>query len=130
MLARVLVVDDERNARDALGEILRDSGFEVATAASGPEGLTLVDSFRPDVLLTDVRMPGMSGIELAKAARREPRSLGVIYMSAYPRSGTDSQARWLAKPLDVDALVTTVRELTGSEAETPTPLKESPWART
>jgi CheY-like chemotaxis protein len=54
--SRILVVDDEANARGALVELLCDAGYEVAVAASGDEALKLVDSFHPHVLLTDARM--------------------------------------------------------------------------
>jgi CheY-like chemotaxis protein len=107
---RVLVVDDEANARNALGELLDDAGYDVALAASGGEGLALVDTFHPDVLLTDALMPGMGGAELAARARARPWAPRVVFMSAYPQQG-DGAAPWLAKPLRVDELLATIGEL-------------------
>jgi two-component system response regulator AtoC len=107
---RVLVVDDEANARSALSELLCDSGYDVAVAASGKEGLALVDSFHPDVMLTDVRMPGMTGTELEQATRGKPWAPKVVYMSAYarPRAATGP---WLSKPLDINELLDTLGSL-------------------
>jgi CheY-like chemotaxis protein len=107
---RVLVVDDEANARNALSELLCDSGYDVAVAANGADGLALIDSFHPDVLLTDVRMPGMSGIELAQASRGKLRAPQVVFMSAHaPPLATTLP--WLAKPLDFGELLATLGRL-------------------
>src|SRR5690606_27172315 len=61
---RVLVVDDEENLRLVLRTLLRRHGYEVETAKNGEEALALVDGFGPDVVLTDVRMPKMGGLDL------------------------------------------------------------------
>ena len=58
------MVDDEENLRLVLGTLLRRNGYEVETACSGEEALALVDSFGPDFVLTDVRMPKMGGLDL------------------------------------------------------------------
>ena len=79
-MRRVLVVDDEENIRLVLQTLLRKHGYEVEAAASGEEALALVDSFGPDVILTDVRMPKMGGLDLlrdaasARATTRPPSS--------------------------------------------------------
>ena len=61
---RILVVDDEANARAALAELLRDEGFEVETAADAFKALGTHEAFTPHVVVTDLKMPGMDGIEL------------------------------------------------------------------
>src|SRR5262249_60835065 len=61
---RILVVDDEQNARDALRTILMEEGFEVSEAADGQEALALLPEFAPDLVLADVRMPRMDGLTL------------------------------------------------------------------
>ena len=107
---RILIVDEEASARSALSELLCDSGYDVATAATGAEGLALVDSFRPDVLLTDVRMPGMKGFAFGEASRGKPWAPRVVFMSAYPRPhGTD--ALWLSKPINIDELLAALGQL-------------------
>jgi two-component system, NtrC family, response regulator AtoC len=89
---------------------LCDSGYDVAVAASGSEGLALIDSFHPDVMLTDVRMPGMSGAQLEQAARARPRAPQVIFMSAYARP-TTAPGPWLSKPLDINEVLATLGRL-------------------
>lgn len=80
---RVLVVDDEENLRLVLRTLLRRHGYEVETAASGEEALGLVDSFGPDVVLTDVRMPKMGGLDLLATLKAKGNDATVIVMSAY-----------------------------------------------
>jgi DNA-binding NtrC family response regulator len=104
------VVDDELAARRALSMLLADEGYEVDVAASGEEALASLARATPDALLTDVRMPGMGGIELLTRARAVAPGLPVVVMTAY---GTDRDAAaavvagadsFLTKPLDFDAL--------------------------
>ena len=82
-MARVLVVDDEENLRLVLRTFLRKQGYEVETAANAEAALAVVDAFAPDFVLTDVRMPGMSGIALTAALRERGAQAVVILMSAY-----------------------------------------------
>ena len=67
--ARLLVVDDEPNIRELLSASLRYAGFEVATAADGQQALALADSFRPDLLVLDVMMPGLDGYGVVRRLR-------------------------------------------------------------
>ena len=69
MKGRILVVDDEPNARSALAELLREEGYAVETAADAFKALSKAEDFSPDVVLTDVKMPGMSGLELLDRLR-------------------------------------------------------------
>ncbi len=82
-MPRVLVVDDEENLRLVLRTFLRKQGYEVETAASAEAALAVVDAFAPDFVVTDVRMPGMSGLELTAALRARGAAAVVILMSAY-----------------------------------------------
>ena len=79
---RILVVDDEANARTALAELLRDDGYVVETAADGFKALPKLEDFAPDVLLTDLKMPGMSGIELMRKAREHDPESATVVMTA------------------------------------------------
>ena len=63
---RILVVDDEVNARTALAELLREEGYDLETAADAFKALGKYESFAPHIVITDLKMPGMSGIELVK----------------------------------------------------------------
>jgi CheY-like chemotaxis protein len=107
----VLVVDDEANVRSALVELLSDCGYDAASAGSTEEALACLDSFGPDVIVTDVRMAGRSGLELAEAVRDRPRPR-IAFMSAFPPPRLSSRP-WLRKPLDLDAFFDTVERLAG-----------------
>ncbi len=82
-MSRVLVVDDEESLRLVLRTFLRKQGYDVDTAASAEEALEKVDTLAPDFVITDVRMPGMSGLELTAALRARGVPSVVILMSAY-----------------------------------------------
>lgn len=114
-MAIVLVVDDEPLQRDILKTILEDGGYETYTASSGEEGLRIVKEFTPDVVLTDLKMERMDGIEFIGSIPREPFEPSVVIMTAY---GTISSAveaikkgafDYLTKPLDKDILLITVK---------------------
>src|ERR1044071_7810101 len=77
---RILVVDDEVNARTALTELLRDEGFEVEMAADAFKALGKYEDFAPHVVITDLQMPGMSGIDLMKKMRAGDDPADVILM--------------------------------------------------
>src|SRR5256885_13761261 len=77
-LGRILVVDDEANARTALAELLRDEGYEVETAADAFKALGKYESFAPHIVVTDLKMPGMDGIELVKKIRATDEVTGII----------------------------------------------------
>src|SRR5438034_5139529 len=80
---RILVVDDEANARTALAELLRDEGYEVETAADAFKALGKYDSFAPHVVVTDLKMPGMDGIELIKKLRATEEPASIVVMTAF-----------------------------------------------
>ncbi len=82
-MRRVLVVDDEENIRLVLRTLLRKHGYEVEMADSGESALRLVDTFGPDVILTDVRMPKMGGLDLLATLKAKQSLSTVIVMSAY-----------------------------------------------
>ncbi len=112
--AKVLVVEDEQAILKILGIKLRVSGYSVITAHDGEEGLQLLDSARPDVLLLDIILPGMNGLELLEELRSRSR-LPVIVFSARPENGQEALRlgadNFLAKPFDVDELVKTIDEV-------------------
>jgi DNA-binding NtrC family response regulator len=107
---RILVVDDEANARAALSEILRDEGYATETAADGFKALGKLEEFAPDVVLTDLKMPGLDGIAfMEKAKSASPQTVFVV-MTAFGsitsavsaiKKGADN---YLTKPLDYEAL--------------------------
>ncbi|HYV20213.1 MAG TPA: sigma-54 dependent transcriptional regulator [Verrucomicrobiae bacterium] len=106
----VVVADDEETARTSLGEILRQDGYVVRLAADGEEALALVAAVSPDILLTDLRMPKLSGDELLERVRKAFPDVAVVLMTAHGtiasavralRAGAED---YLTKPIDVDEL--------------------------
>jgi CheY-like chemotaxis protein len=81
-LGRVLVVDDELELASVLRDALENWGYLARTAASGPEALGLVTVFRPDIVLLDVFLPGMSGVEVLDRLRRDHPRVVVIMVTA------------------------------------------------
>ena len=74
---RVLVVDDDQRIRELITELIENEGYEVASAADGGGALELVNSFEPDVVISDVVMPVLDGIELCRQIKKEPRTAGI-----------------------------------------------------
>jgi DNA-binding NtrC family response regulator len=109
--SRILVVDDEANARAALAEILRQEGFNVETAADGFKALARMEEFGPDVVLTDLKMPGMDGVELLRKVRDAESEVPVVLMTAFGAVETavsamrEGAADYLTKPLNTDELL-------------------------
>jgi two-component system, NtrC family, response regulator AtoC len=113
---RVLVVDDEENLRLVLRTLLRRHGYEVETAESGEEALGMVDSFGPDVVLTDVRMPKMGGLDLLTTLKAKGNEATVIVMSAYGNMDLALEAMkagaydYVQKPFKPDEVVLALRK--------------------
>jgi DNA-binding NtrC family response regulator len=107
---RILVVDDEANARTALAELLRDEGYTVETAGDGFKALGKVEEFEPDIVLTDLKMPGMDGLELLRKLRAENEERVVVVMTAFGAIESavaamkEGAADYLAKPINVTEL--------------------------
>ncbi|MBK7582239.1 MAG: sigma-54-dependent Fis family transcriptional regulator [Myxococcales bacterium] len=108
---RILVVDDEPNARNALAEILKEEGYSVETAADGFKGLARAEEFSPALVLTDLKMPGMDGVELLRKLRQHAPDVPVVLMTAFGAVETavsamrEGAADYLTKPLNTDELV-------------------------
>ncbi len=115
-MRRVLVVDDEENLRVVLRTLLRRHGYEVETAVSGEEALGMVDSFGPDVVLTDVRMPKMGGLDLLSTLKAKGNEATVIVMSAYGNMDLALEAMkagaydYVQKPFKPDEVVLALRK--------------------
>jgi DNA-binding NtrC family response regulator len=115
---RILIVDDEVNARTALCELLRDEGYAVESAADGFKALGKAADFAPDLILTDLKMPGMDGIQLLGRIHEQDPDLPVVVMTAFGEVETAVGAMragardYLSKPVNVGELtVVLAREL-------------------
>jgi two-component system response regulator HydG len=111
------VVDDELAARRALSMLLADEGYEVDVAASGEAALARLSAAPPELLLTDVRMPGLSGIDLLARARALVPGLPAVIMTAFAsvRDGVDAMRAgaddYVTKPIDLDELLLVLRRV-------------------
>ncbi len=115
-MRRVLVVDDEESLRLVLKTLLRRNGYEVETAETGEDALMLVDSFGPDVVLTDVRMPKMGGLDLLATLKAKGNEATVIVMSAYGNMDLAIEAMkagaydYVQKPFKPDEVVLALKK--------------------
>ena len=112
----ILVIDDEPMVVAALRDLLEDEGYEVVTATSGPEGLEVFSESDPDLVITDMRMPEVTGVEVLKAIRRENSELPVIVLSAAASKEAaervaELSGQWITKPWIGEELLGSVREL-------------------
>ena len=80
-MKKILVVDDEAMVREAISVLLEENGYEVRTANNGREGVEVFSMYQPDLVLTDIAMPDMEGIEFLKILRKRKADLPVIVMS-------------------------------------------------
>jgi two-component system response regulator AtoC len=121
-MRRVLVVDDEENLRLVLRTLLKRQGYEVETAESGEQALALVDTFGPDVILTDVRMPKMGGLDLLATLQAKGNEATVIVMSAYGNVDLALEAikagayDYVQKPFKHEEIVLALRKAEEREA--------------
>jgi CheY-like chemotaxis protein len=109
----VLVVDDDADMRTFVAETLSDDGFEVIAARDGGEALALVEDERPALLLLDIQMPGVNGIEVARELRMRLRQIPVVVMTAMPQAERQADrcnaVACLRKPFETGALIRLVR---------------------
>ena len=112
----VLVVDDSPDMRGLIGDILTGEGFEVVTVGSATRALDVMAERLPDLLITDLLMPGMSGFSLRSLMLRRPELAGVpvVVISAYWHrpSETLDVVDVLSKPINIDRLIATVLRVT------------------
>ena len=109
-MPRVLIVDDEPDAVELLSEFLSAKGYEVISAYNGEEALKKVKAERPHLILLDIRMPGMNGLEVLRQVRQIDQEVGVIVVTAVQEEETGRQALklgafdYIVKPLNLEYL--------------------------
>ena len=121
---RILVVDDSRDAAETLAMLLESLGADVQTASDGPAALDELEAFRPSVMLLDIGMPGMDGLEVARRARQraEGRDLTLIALSGWGQEEDRRRSReagidyHLVKPVNLDELGQLLTALAPSRA--------------
>jgi CheY-like chemotaxis protein len=110
-MARVLVVDDEADIREAVSEVLSDEGYDVEAAGDGAEALRKLHSYHPCLVLLDLMMPGMNGWEFRAAQKHDPEvsKIPVVVLSALGRVGSIDAQGFLPKPFELDDLLSQVK---------------------
>ena len=119
-LGKILVIEDNRDSRDILSKLLRMSGYDVMSASDGESGYTAALKHEPDLIITDIHMPRMDGIEFVKRIRLEDAlaETPVLVVTAFGsnvareaiEAGADASAE---KPFDFDKFLDTVHGLIG-----------------
>jgi len=118
MRFKILVVEDNADTRELLHFYFTSAGFTVVTAVDGSEGIYMATAEQPDVILSDLSMPNMSGIEMIKHLRSEPETatIPILVCTAHGNETTEEAIQAganqaLYKPFDFDALVEIVHNL-------------------
>jgi DNA-binding NtrC family response regulator len=122
---RILIVDDDAGQRSLLDSFLRSQGFETVPVPSGEKALEVLRTQEINMMISDVRMPGLSGLETLRRARQEHSVLPVLLVTGYADvreavgAMRDGAINYLSKPIDLDELLITVQQVTGVAKSTP-----------
>jgi CheY-like chemotaxis protein len=113
----ILLVDDDGDVREAVAAILGANGYRVLPAGSGDEAMRLLGQEHVDVLFTDITMPGISGIELAKRAKRSQPSLKILFMTGYYSRATEAEelGKLVFKPFLQSTILAALAEVLAGE---------------
>jgi len=118
-MKHILLVDDEDNILVLFEDELTEAGYRVTTAGSGPEALRLLEQDVPDLVILDIRMPGMHGVEVLEKIREKHEDLPIIMCTALQGMRDDftvvesKVSGYLTKPVDLDELRAKVKEAIG-----------------
>ncbi len=115
----ILIIEDEADYSDLIFRILSSNGFEVHTAPNGEDGLVKAALYNPDIILLDLMLPGMSGLEVCRLLKMLPerKDTPIIIMSALDRpvdrnyAMEAGAARYISKPIKTATLLSTIDEL-------------------
>lgn len=124
MSISVLIVDDDESVRQFLSDALTAQGYVVAQAADGKTGLSMIPGWKPDIVLLDIQMPGMSGVDVLAGIREIEGKSGVIMISsvneleAVRQSMKNGAYDYLLKPLDFEVVVRTIKRAAEHRAAT------------
>jgi DNA-binding NtrC family response regulator len=120
-MTKILIIDDERPIRETLEMFLREKGYDVTASESGEAGLELIRKDQPDMVILDIRLPGIDGIEVLRILKQvSPRSM-VILITAYHDKRVYDQAEslgacgYLLKPIDVAEFELTINNALQSQ---------------
>ena len=120
MKKRLLVVDDEEGLRFLYKEEFEDEGYDVALAASGEEALASLEESPADVVILDIKMPGMDGVEVLRRMKERWKDIPVILCTAYPHYkhdfGTWASDAYVVKSSDLRELKNAVKDVLDKKA--------------
>jgi CheY-like chemotaxis protein len=115
---KVLIVEDHTDTRELIAMLLNMEGYAVATAADGQQGISQASLLQPDIIVTDINMPKLSGIDMIRMLRKLPEfvSVPILVMTAYGNdiardALTSGATQALTKPVDYDSLVGAIKDL-------------------
>jgi len=114
----ILVIEDHEDNRRIMRDLLTSNGYEVIEAVTGEEGITAAETYRPNLILMDVQLPGMNGYEAAQRIKAKPdlQKVPIIVVTSYALSGEDVKAfeagcdAYVSKPFSPRKLLTKIRE--------------------
>ena len=122
-MAKILVVEDVLDTREFVHLHLTEEGFQVILASNGQEGLYLATAEHPDLIITDVEMPVLDGVEMIKQlrAQKETQDIPILVLTAFGKDVMDNAIRAganraMMKPVLLEGMVTDVRELISAAA--------------
>lgn len=113
----ILVVDDQLGVRRLLYEAFQDEEYIVKLAQNGPDAIAQINAFQPDLVLMDMKMPGMSGLEVLRHLKNEDKDLKVILMTAYGELEIIAEAmalgvtEYVTKPFDINEVRALVKKV-------------------
>lgn len=119
-MAHILIIDDDSSVLHLFGQFLEENGYSVALAANGKEGLSMMHQQRPDLIITDIMMPEMDGLEVIHEVRMQHPDLPVIAISGgmrirpmnfLPHAKKMGACHVLGKPVELGVLLATVQEV-------------------
>lgn len=117
MAKKILIVDDQFGIRTLLTEVFQEDGFDTCDASNGKDAIQLTYAEKPDLILLDMKIPGMDGLDILRYLREEDNGVDVIIMTAYGEADRMKEAKalgalaYIAKPFDIDYVRERVREL-------------------
>ncbi|MBD8004440.1 response regulator [Bacillus norwichensis] len=115
MREKVLIVDDQFGIRTLLNEVLQKEGYEIFQAANGLQALSVTEQYAPDLVLLDMKIPGMDGLEILKRMKEINSDIKVIIMTAYGELDLIEQTKKLgalahfSKPFDIEEIRSAVK---------------------
>lgn len=130
-MVKVLIIDDERPIRETLEMFLREKGYEVATSENGADGLRLIEKEPPDIVVLDIRLPGMNGLEVLQNIKKINKDTEVILITAYHDIGNNIEAialgayGYIRKPIDAAEFEVTIDKVVKNRTFHPQVLEPS-----